>query len=165
MKNAPDRKAAESAQTQRDFTTAAANRRTELEQAVADIGAAVATLARLAECHAARKGGGRNDGPQKASPGSAATLRGSGKLSRSAQRFYQASPARISLRRHRIYAAGRRSAQLYGLDECPAREHQTDQPRQRSDHQVWLGVDQQDSGDAHPQQRQAPARHVLSCEQ
>ncbi len=57
MKNAPDRKAAESAQTQRDFTTAAANRRTELEQAVADIGAAVATLARLAECHAARKGG------------------------------------------------------------------------------------------------------------
>jgi len=57
MKNAPDRTAAESAQTPRHLTTAPANRRTELEQAVADIGAAVAPLARLAECHAARKGG------------------------------------------------------------------------------------------------------------
>jgi hypothetical protein len=49
MKNAPDRKAAESAVEQRHFTAAAAPRRVDLQQAVRDIREAAADIARASE--------------------------------------------------------------------------------------------------------------------
>lgn len=54
MKNAPDRKAAESAVEQHNFTTTAP-RRDDLQRAVADIREAVATIARLGDRHATCK--------------------------------------------------------------------------------------------------------------
>lgn len=54
MKNAPDRKAAESAVEQRNFTTTAP-RSNDLQRAVDDIREAVATIARLGDRHAACK--------------------------------------------------------------------------------------------------------------